>query len=87
MMPDLRLTGWQPYDRQEHLDYAPRVLRGSLTLATAPSADTYFDFKSDWHHGVLFVNGFNVGRYYEPGPQKTLFIPAPLLRQGENEVW
>ena len=37
--------------------------------------------------GFVLVNGFNVGRYYTPaGPQKTLYIPAPLLKQGENEI-
>ena len=33
------------------------------------------------------INGFNIGRFYTPaGPQKTLYVPAPLLRQGENEI-
>jgi beta-galactosidase len=33
------------------------------------------------------VNGFNIGRYFNPaGPQKTLYVPAPLLREGENEI-
>jgi len=29
----------------------------------------------------------NIGRFYNPaGPQKTLYVPAPLLKQGENEI-
>ena len=36
--------------------------------------------------GVIWVNGFNLGRYWEIGPQKTLYIPGPLLKQGENEI-
>jgi beta-galactosidase len=33
------------------------------------------------------VNGFNIGRFYNSaGPQKTLYIPAPLLRKGANEI-
>ena len=35
----------------------------------------------------MTVNGFNIGRYFNPaGPQKTLYVPAPLLREGENEI-
>lgn len=36
--------------------------------------------------GVLWVNGFNLGRYSNRGPQYTLYLPAPLLRSGKNEV-
>lgn len=39
-----------------------------------------------WSKGVLFVNGVNVGRYWSVGPQKSLYIPAPLLRKGPNTV-
>ena len=36
--------------------------------------------------GVVFVNGFNLGRFWEIGPQKRLYIPAPLLKMGENTI-
>lgn len=36
--------------------------------------------------GFVTVNGFNIGRYWEIGPQKTLYIPASLLKKGENEI-
>lgn len=39
-----------------------------------------------WTKGVAWVNGFNLGRYWKIGPQKTLYVPAPLLRAGENEL-
>lgn len=37
--------------------------------------------------GVAFINGFNLGRHWtvEPSPNK-LFIPAPLLKKGTNEI-
>ena len=38
-------------------------------------------------HGFCVLNGFNLGRYYNPaGPQKTLYVPGPLLKQGRNEL-
>ncbi len=36
--------------------------------------------------GVVWINGFNLGRYTSLGPQFALYLPAPLLREGENEV-
>ncbi len=47
--------------------------------------DTYLDM-SGWTKGVVWVNGRNLGRYWEIGPQKRLFCPAPFLRQGTNEI-
>lgn len=32
------------------------------------------------------VNGFNLGRYWNVGPQRTLYVPAPVLKRGENEA-
>ena len=34
--------------------------------------------------GVVFLNDFTLGKFWEIGPQKRLFIPAPLLKTGEN---
>ena len=31
------------------------------------------------------INGFNIGRYWEIGPQKTLYVPKSILQKGENE--
>lgn len=39
-----------------------------------------------WTKGVVFVNGFNLGRYWNIGPQKTLYVPGPLLKDGKNEI-
>jgi beta-galactosidase len=39
-----------------------------------------------WTKGVCWINGFNLGRYWDRGPQRTLYVPAPLLRPGENEL-
>lgn len=37
-------------------------------------------------HGFVWVNGFLLGRYWAIGPQETLYVPAPLLRTGRNEI-
>ena len=63
----------------------PRFLRGKLTIDEAPK-DTFLRL-DHFTRGFVLINGFNIGRFYTPaGPQKTLYVPAPLLRQGENEI-
>lgn len=39
-----------------------------------------------WTKGNAFVNGFNLGRYWSRGPQRTLYVPGPLIRAGDNEL-
>ena len=48
-------------------------------------ANTYLN-PTGWKKGVAFVNGYNLGRYWTVGPQLTLFVPATLLKEGENEL-
>ena len=48
-------------------------------------ADTFLALPG-WTKGVAWLNGFNLGRYWERGPQKTLYVPAPLLKRGQNEL-
>ncbi|MBO5126622.1 MAG: beta-galactosidase, partial [Clostridia bacterium] len=66
-------------------DGMPAFLRGNLVIDGAP-ADTFIRLDG-FHKGFITVNGFNIGRYWnDRGPQKTLYIPAPLLREGDNEI-
>ena len=61
----------------------PTVYRGYLTLNSQP-VDTFLDM-TKWKKGIVLVNGFNLGRYWNAGPQQTLYVPYPLLKQGRNE--
>ncbi|KAG8523231.1 Beta-galactosidase-1-like protein 2 [Galemys pyrenaicus] len=47
--------------------------------------DTFLKLKG-WTKGVVFINGQNLGRYWNIGPQETLYLPAPWLRPGTNEI-
>ena len=47
--------------------------------------DTFLD-TDGFGKGCAFVNGFNIGRFWEIGPQKRLYIPAPLLQIGKNTI-
>ncbi|MEN2400845.1 beta-galactosidase family protein [Flavobacterium sp. MC2016-06] len=57
--------------------------KGSFNLKAA--ADTYLDL-SKFKKGVIWVNGHNLGRYWNLGPQFHLYCPANWLKEGENEV-
>lgn len=59
------------------------VYRGTFTV-DKPS-DTFLDF-SDWGKGLVYVNGHDMGRIWEIGPQQTLYMPGCWLKKGENEI-
>jgi len=47
--------------------------------------DTFIDM-SNYTKGVVYVNGHNLGRFWDIGPQKRLYCPAPWLKKGNNEI-
>jgi beta-galactosidase len=47
--------------------------------------DTYLDL-SKWGKGSVWVNGHNLGRYWNIGPQQTIYVPAEWLKPGKNEI-
>ncbi|MFF3332878.1 beta-galactosidase [Streptomyces sp. NPDC002888] len=55
------------------------------TFDVGTPADTFLALPGS-SRGLVWVNGFLLGRYGEIGPQVTLYCPAPLLRVGENTV-
>ena len=57
--------------------------KGNFSLAI--TGDTYFDL-SNYRKGVVWVNGHNLGRYWDIGPQKRLYCPESFLRTGLNEI-
>ncbi|WP_239004811.1 glycoside hydrolase family 35 protein [Paenibacillus tepidiphilus] len=61
----------------------PAFYRGSFMAAARE--DTFLRFDG-WGKGVAWINGFNLGRYWSAGPQRALYIPGPLLREGANEL-
>jgi len=49
------------------------------------TGDTYFDM-SHFSKGIIYVNGHNLGRYWNKGPQQRLYCPASWLKQGVNQM-
>ncbi|MFE7076220.1 beta-galactosidase family protein [Streptomyces sp. NPDC057620] len=63
---------------------SPGLYRGTVTVS-APG-DARLELPG-WTRGFAWLNGFNLGRYWSTGPQPTLHIPGPTLKQGRNEIW
>lgn len=61
----------------------PVVKKGKFVLQK--KADTYLDL-SAWGKGVVWVNGHNLGKYWNIGPQQTVYLPGEWLKEGENEI-
>ncbi|MGB6875125.1 MAG: glycoside hydrolase family 35 protein [Candidatus Acidiferrales bacterium] len=62
---------------------APAFYRGTFTLKQP--GDTFLDV-SKLGIGVAWVNGNNLGRFWNIGPQQTLYVPGVWLKKGNNEV-
>lgn len=54
------------------------------TFRTSSRADCFVHLDG-FTKGYVFINGFNLGRYWEIGPQKSLYLPGVLL-QDDNEI-
>ena len=49
------------------------------------SGDTFFDI-TNYTKGIVWINGHNLGRYWNIGPQKRLYCPESWLYEGANEI-
>lgn len=78
-----------PLDNLENLKYAdtydknePVFLKGAFKTASKADCFVHLD---GFEKGYVFVNGFNLGRFWAVGPQKSLYLPGALLKE-ENEI-
>lgn len=87
------LSGWKiyplPMNDPGSLDFStgvaarPAFYRGTFRLKRA--GDTFLDVSS-LGMGVAWVNGHNLGRFWNIGPQQTMYVPGVWLKKGRNEV-
>lgn len=86
-MPDLskmgRATMTNSASQAKRLQGCPVLYEGTFTIDE--TGDTFIDMGT-WGKGIVFVNGHNIGRYWNVGPQQTLYIPGVWLNKGENKI-
>lgn len=77
------------YDFQKNMKFKSQKANGpawyKATFDLKATGDTYIDM-STWGKGMVWVNGYNLGRYWKIGPQQTLFMPGCWLKKGKNEI-
>ena len=61
----------------------PAIYSGNFNVVK--EGDVFLDMKK-WDKGIVFVNGYNLGRYWNIGPQQTLYLPGAFLKKGKNEI-
>lgn len=80
--PDYKFAQKKKYKKGQS-DGMPAYYRASFTLDKP--GDTFLDMSS-WGKGMVWVNGHAMGRFWEIGPQQTLFMPGCWLKKGKNEI-
>ena len=78
-----------PMDNLEKLDFSKdgfdeksAFYKGHINIDEL--CDTFLKL-DNFKKGFVTVNGLKIGRYWEIGPQKTLYVPKSLLKKGANE--
>ena len=87
------LLGWEiyplPMKDVAKLPFKTEQCKGACfyrgTLNAEKQLDTFLD-TSAFAKGQVWLNGRAMGRVWNIGPQKTLYLPGPWLKSGENEV-
>jgi hypothetical protein len=89
------LTGWTMYAIEDVADLGPMngpmpasptgptLYEGLFTLSEV--GETYLDM-SKWKFGVVWVNGHNLGRYWDVGASRSLYLPSVWQKQGQNSI-
>jgi beta-galactosidase len=87
------LTGWEmyslPFESITSLEPSdvghtgPTFYRGRFSLTHV--GGTFLDMRR-WGMGVVWVNGHNLGRFWDRGALRSLFVPRHWLKEGENEI-
>ena len=55
-----------------------------ISIEVDRPGDTFLDLRS-WGRGMVWVNGHNLGRFWNIGPQQTMYVPGPWLKSGGNQ--
>ncbi|MFV8786180.1 glycoside hydrolase family 35 protein [Aerococcus viridans] len=88
------ITNWRQYsldfDDITKIDYSKEFVEGQPSFykyefMLTSLADTYVE-TNGFGKGIVFINGNNIGRFWDNGPYQTLYVPKGFLNEGKNEI-
>ncbi|MEQ1644592.1 MAG: beta-galactosidase family protein [Pyrinomonadaceae bacterium] len=89
----VELKNWEivslPFDNFSRLKFSKTAdakaafFRGTFSLTNL--GDTFLDMRK-WGKGHVWVNGHHLGRFWEIGPQQSLYVPIGWLKKGKNSI-
>jgi len=92
---EVELKNWTIYNLpvdykfQTKADFKPTPATGpawyKASFSLARTGYTYLNMSS-WGKGMVWVNGYNLGRFWKIGPTQTLCLPGCYLKKGINEI-
>jgi beta-galactosidase len=63
--------------------HGPCFTEAHFTLAK--TGDSFLDVRA-LGKGAVWINGHALGRFWDIGPQQTLYVPGVWLKEGDNEI-
>ncbi|MEO7044746.1 MAG: beta-galactosidase family protein [Ferruginibacter sp.] len=82
-MDEKFIASKKPLQLKDNEDKPCTFFEGNFELTE--TGDTYFDL-SKYFKGNVYINGHNLGRYWNIGPQQRLYCPASWLKKGTNKL-
>ncbi|PRP77055.1 beta-galactosidase [Planoprotostelium fungivorum] len=61
----------------------PTFYRATFNAEKAAETFVYF---ANFHKGLVWINGNNLGRYWRQGPQQCLYVPSSFIQLGNNTI-
>jgi beta-galactosidase len=86
------LSGWDMYSlpmekvrfkASDSPHIGPTLYRGTFTVDKV--GGTFLDMRN-WGFGAVWVNGHNLGRFWDRGGLRSLFLPGQWMKKGRNEI-
>ncbi len=78
-----------PFDPPRISRWSSKAVRGPAFYRAAlridSPGDSFLDVR-DIGKGALWINGHNLGRIWNIGPQRSLYVPGVWLERGDNEI-
>ena len=79
-----------PLDNPEKIDFSKGWTEGqpafyAFDFEVKEPKDTYLEL-SEFGKGIAYVNGHNLGRFWNVGPTLSLYIPHSYLKEGANRI-